>query len=57
MTAVAVTLTPTMAARSDNAASSIMLEKGKRDENRTKDVDIQACDAILQLSVGCQLIA
>jgi hypothetical protein len=57
MTVVAVTLTPTAAARSDDAASSIMLEKGKRDKNRTKDIDIQACDAILQLGVGCRLIA
>jgi hypothetical protein len=48
---------PAMAARSDDAASSIMLEKGKRDKNRTKDIDIQACDVILQLGVGYRLIA
>jgi hypothetical protein len=34
-----------------------MLEKGKRDKNRTKDIDIQACDAILQLGVGYWMIA
>ena len=49
---------PAAAAMSaDNAASSIMLEKGKRDKNRTKDIDIQACDAILQLGVGYWMIA
>jgi hypothetical protein len=49
---------PAAAAMSaDNAASSIMLEKGKRNKNRTKDIDIQACDATLQLGVGCRLIA
>ena len=40
----------------DDAASS-MLEKGKRNKNGTKDIGIQAFDAILQLGVGCRLIA
>jgi hypothetical protein len=49
---------PAAAAMSaDDSASSIMLKKGKRDKNQTKDIDIQACDAILQLGVGCRLIA
>jgi hypothetical protein len=50
---------PAAAAMSaDDAASSIMLEKGKHNKNGTKDIDIQACDAILlQLGVGCRLIA
>ena len=43
------------AARSDDAASS-MLEKGKRNKNGTKNIGIQAFDAILQLSVGYRLI-
>jgi hypothetical protein len=47
---------PAAAARSDDTASSMMLEKRKRDKNGTKDIDIQACDEILQLGVGCQLI-
>ncbi len=47
---------PAAAAMSaDNAASS-MLEKGKRNKNGTKDIDIQAFDAVLQLGVGCQLM-
>jgi len=35
----------------DDAASS-MLEKEKRNKNETKDIGIQAFDAILQLGVG-----
>jgi hypothetical protein len=47
---------PAAAAMSaDNAASS-MLEKGKRNKNGTKDIDIQAFDAVLQLGVGCRLM-
>jgi hypothetical protein len=34
-----------------------MLEKGKRNKNGTKDIGIQAFDAILQLGMGCRLIA
>jgi len=34
-----------------------MLEKGKHNKNGTKDVGIQAFNAILQLGVGCRLIA
>ena len=41
---------------SPHAASS-MLEKGKRNKNGTKNIDIQAFDAILQLGVGYRLIA
>jgi hypothetical protein len=48
---------PAAAAMSADDAASSMLEKWKRDKNRTKDIDIQACDVILQLSVGCLLIA
>ncbi len=48
---------PAAAAMSADDAASSMLEKGKSDKNRTKDIDIQACDAILQLGVGCWLIA
>jgi hypothetical protein len=33
------------------------LEKGKRNKNGTKDIGIQAFNAILQLGVGYQLIA
>ena len=44
------------AARSDDAASSMMLEKGKCDKNGTKDIDIRARNVILQLGVGCQLM-
>ncbi len=44
---------PAAAVRSDDAASSMMLEKGKHDKNGTKDIDIQACGMILQLGVGC----
>ena len=33
-----------------------MLEKGKRNKNGTKDIGIQAFDAILQLGVGYLLI-
>jgi hypothetical protein len=49
---------PAAATRSDDAASS-MLEKGKRIKNGTKDIGIQAFDAILQLQlgVGYRLIA
>jgi len=38
-------------------SASSMLEKGKRNKNGTKDIGIQAFDAILQLGVGCRLIA
>jgi hypothetical protein len=48
---------PAAATMSADDAASSMLEKGKCDKNRTKDIDIQACDAILQLGVGCRLIA
>ena len=47
---------PTVAARSDDAASS-MLEKGKRNKNKTKNIGIQGFDAVLQLGVGYRLIA
>ena len=47
---------PAAAARLDDAASSMMLEKGKHDKNGTKDIDIQACNVILQLGVGCRLM-
>ncbi len=57
MMAVVVTLTPTAAAMSADDAASSMLEKGKRDKNQTEDIDIQACDTILQLGVSCRLIA
>ena len=45
---------PTAAAISDDAAS--MLDKGNRNKNGTKDIGIQAFDAILQLGVGCRLM-
>ena len=45
---------PTAAAISDDAAS--MLEKGNRNKNRTKDIGIQAFNAILQLGAGCRLM-
>jgi hypothetical protein len=41
---------------SPHAASS-MLEKWNRNKNGTKDIGIQAFDAILQLGVGYRLIA
>ncbi len=47
---------PAAAARSDDAASSVMLEKGMCDKNGTKDIDIQACNVILQPGVGCRLM-
>jgi len=47
---------PTAAARSDDAASS-MLEKGNRNKNETKNIGIQGFDALLQLGVGYRLIA
>ena len=47
---------PTGAATISDDAASSMLEKGKRDKNETKDIGIQAFDAILQLGVGCQLM-
>ena len=47
---------PTGAARSDDAASR-MLQKGKRNKNKTNNIGIQAFNAILQLGVGYQLIA
>jgi hypothetical protein len=34
-----------------------MLEKGKCNKNGTKDIGIQAFDAVLQLGVGFRLIA
>ena len=34
-----------------------MLEKGKSDKNGTKDIGIQAFNALLQLGVGYRLIA
>jgi hypothetical protein len=40
----------------DDTTSS-MLEKGKRNKNGTKDIGIQAFDAILQVGVGYRLIA
>ena len=40
---------PAAAARSDDATSSMILEKGKRDKNGTKDIDIQACDGPLMV--------
>ena len=46
---------PTAAVRLDDAAS-IMLEKGKRNKNRTEDIGIQAFDAILQLGVGYRMM-
>jgi hypothetical protein len=39
------------------AAVSSMLEKGKRNKSRTKDIDIQAFYVMLQLGMGCGLIA
>jgi hypothetical protein len=39
------------------AAASSMLEKGKRNKSGTKDIDIQAFYVILQLGMGCGLIA
>ena len=49
---------PAAAAMSeDDAASSMLvLEKGNRNKNGTKDIGIQAFDAILQLGVGCRLM-
>ncbi len=46
---------PAAATRSDDAASS-MLDKGKCNKNGTKDICIQAFDAMLQLGVGCRLM-
>jgi hypothetical protein len=37
--------------------ASSMLEKGKRNKNETKNIDIQGFDVILQLGVGYRLIA
>ena len=34
-----------------------MLEKGNRNKNGTKDIGIQAFNAVLQLGVGYRLIA
>jgi hypothetical protein len=45
-----------VASISPHAASS-MLEKWNRNKKGTKDIDIQAFDAILQLSVGYRLIS
>ena len=47
---------PAAAAMSMSAydAASSMLEKGKRNKIGTKDIGIQAFDAILQLGVGCR---
>ncbi len=39
------------------AAVSSMLEKGKCNKSGTKNFDIQAFYVILQLSMGCGLIA
>ena len=47
---------PMAAAISDDAAPS-MLEKGNCKKNGTKDIGIQAFDAILQLGVSYRLIA
>jgi len=33
-----------------------MLEKGKRNKNETKNIDIQGFDVILQLGVGYRLL-
>ena len=38
-------------------AESSMLEKGKRNKNKTKNIGIQGFDVILQLGVGYRLIA
>ena len=38
-------------------AESSMLEKGNRNKKGTKDIGIQAFDAVLQLGVGYRLIA
>jgi hypothetical protein len=46
---------PEAAAISDDAASS-MLEKGNCNKNGTKEIGIQAFDAVLQLGVGCRLM-
>ena len=48
---------PAVAAMSADDAASSMLEKGKHNKNGTKDIGIQAFDAVLQLGVGYQLIA
>jgi hypothetical protein len=48
---------PAAAAMSADDAASSMLEKGKHNKNRTKDISIPAFDAVLQLGVGCRLIA
>ncbi len=48
---------PAAAAMSADNAASNMLEKRKRNKNGTKDIDIQAFDAVLlQLGVGCRLM-
>jgi hypothetical protein len=46
-----------VAAMSADDAASSMLEKGKHNKNGTKDIGIQAFDAVLQLGVGYRLIA
>ena len=46
---------PEAAAISDDAASS-MLKKGNCNKNGTKEIGIQAFDAVLQLGVGYQLM-
>jgi hypothetical protein len=48
---------PAVAAMSADDAASSMLEKGKHNKNGTKDIGIQAFDAVLQLGVGYRLIA
>ena len=48
---------PAATAMSADDAASSMLEKGKRNKNGTKDIGIQAFDAVLQLGVGYRLIA
>jgi len=44
---------PVAAAMSADDAASSMMETGKCNKNGTKDIGIQALDAILQLGVGC----
>ena len=48
---------PAAAAMSADDAASSMQEKGNCNKNGTKDIGIQAFDAVLQLGVGYRLIA
>jgi hypothetical protein len=48
---------PAVTAMSADDAASSMLEKRKRNKNKTKDIGIQAFYVVLQLSVGYQSIA